>query len=109
MVTLRVALVVLWAAIALDYAAYDGAAARAAGRVLERTERLGAPGPAEKAENSPDRAAGPAASPSDTPAQPPPRHRSGHAEDAGGRTERPDTPTEDDRPRPPSSHAPSIN
>ena len=64
MVTLRVALVVLWAAIALDYAAYDGAAARAAGRVLDRTERLGAPGPSEKAENSPDRAAGPAASPS---------------------------------------------
>ena len=64
MVTLRVALVVLWAAIALDYAAYDGAAARAAGRVLDRTERLGAPGPAKKAENPPDRAKGPDASPS---------------------------------------------
>ena len=53
MMTLRVALVVLWAAIALDYAAYDGAAARAAGRVIDRTELRAAPVPANKAESPP--------------------------------------------------------
>ena len=58
MMTLRVALVVLWAAIALDYAAYDGAAARAAGRVIDKAEFRAAPLPANKAESPPGRAGG---------------------------------------------------